>query len=73
MTRLLIFLVRAYQSTLSPFFGGCCRFHPSCSNYCVEAMEKHGWARGAVLGAKRLLKCHPGHPGGDDPVPERAG
>jgi putative membrane protein insertion efficiency factor len=68
---LLIFMVRAYQATLGPLLGGACRFHPSCSAYAVEAIERHGAARGAWLAAKRLARCHPiSGRGGYDPVPE---
>ncbi len=64
-------MMRAYQATLGPLLGGACRFHPSCSAYAVEAIERHGSARGVLLAVKRLAKCHPfsGH-GGYDPVPE---
>ena len=69
MTRLLIGLIRLYQLTLSPLVGPCCRFHPSCSVYCIEALRQHGLLRGVGLGVRRLLRCHPFHPGGVDPVP----
>lgn len=68
-------LIRAYQRTVSPalpvLFGPACgcRFHPSCSAYAVEAVERHGALRGSLLSATRLLKCTPLHPGGLDPVP----
>lgn len=63
-----------YQETLSPlkFYltgGGCCRFHPSCSVYAREALLEYGLCRGGWLSVKRVLKCHPFHPGGCDPVP----
>jgi putative membrane protein insertion efficiency factor len=67
---LLIFMVRAYQATLGPLLGGACRFHPSCSAYAVEAVERHGAARGGWLAAWRLAKCHPFGASGYDPVPE---
>ena len=70
MKRTLILLVRAYQATLGPLLGGACRFHPSCSQYAVEAIERHGAKRGAWLAAKRLLRCRPLAEGGHDPVPE---
>jgi putative membrane protein insertion efficiency factor len=63
-------LVRSYQVFLSPFLGGACRFHPSCSNYAYEAIERHGARRGVVLAMKRLVRCRPFGPGGLDPVPE---
>jgi putative membrane protein insertion efficiency factor len=68
----LLLLVRAYQLILGPFLGGACRFYPSCSNYAVQAIERHGARRGAALAAKRLLRCHPFSQGGVDLVPERA-
>jgi uncharacterized protein len=55
---------------LSPFFGGACKFHPSCSNYAYEAIARHGARRGVVLAVKRLLRCRPFTMGGFDPVPE---
>jgi putative membrane protein insertion efficiency factor len=66
MVRLLL---RTYQLFLSPLLGQHCRFYPSCSQYAIEAVEAHGVTRGAWLGLKRLLRCHPWHPGGVDPVP----
>jgi putative membrane protein insertion efficiency factor len=65
----LILLIRAYQIALSPLLGDHCRFHPSCSHYTVEAIRTHGAGRGSVLGLRRILRCHPWHPGGYDPVP----
>lgn len=69
MQGLMIALIRFYQRRLSPLTGPTCRFHPTCSQYTLEAVEKHGAARGSWLGLKRLLRCHPFHPGGYDPVP----
>jgi hypothetical protein len=69
MKRLLIGLVRVYQYLISPLLGPRCRFHPSCSHYAVEAVEQHGALRGSWLALRRLLRCHPWHPGGYDPVP----
>ena len=66
----LLFLVRFYQIFLSPFFGGACKFQPSCSNYAYEAVARHGAWRGIVLAVKRLLRCRPFTMGGFDPVPE---
>ena len=71
MQRLLTLLIRAYQLVLSPFIGQHCRFHPSCSNYTLEAIQVHGALHGSWLGLRRLLRCHPWHPGGLDPVPEK--
>lgn len=63
----LIATIRVYQYTLSPLLGPACRFHPSCSNYMIEAVRKYGLARGVWRGVKRLGRCHPWHPGGYDP------
>ncbi|SHE93862.1 hypothetical protein SAMN02745117_01083 [Lampropedia hyalina DSM 16112] len=71
MRRLLIALVRLYRLTLSPWLGSSCRFVPSCSVYAIEALEKHGAARGSWLTACRLARCHPFCAGGHDPVPDR--
>lgn len=69
MMRLLRFALRAYQVVLSPWLGPSCRFHPSCSRYADEALERHGLLRGGWLSARRLCRCGPWHPGGYDPVP----
>ncbi len=69
MKKTALVIIRLYQIVLSPFFGGQCRFYPSCSDYTSEAIEKYGTLKGVALGAKRLLKCHPLHPGGVDNVP----
>jgi putative membrane protein insertion efficiency factor len=70
MRRIVIFLIKLYQTVLSPFLGQHCRFYPSCSEYSLEALEKHGVFRGLWLSIKRLSRCHPWHEGGVDPVPE---
>lgn len=70
MSRLLIGLVRLYKAILSPFLGRSCRFDPSCSAYFIEAVRRHGAWTGSGLGLRRLLRCHPFHAGGYDPVPE---
>jgi len=62
-------LIRAYQMTLSPFIGNQCRFHPSCSNYALEAIDAFGAIKGSWLAVRRLGRCHPFNPGGFDPVP----
>ena len=69
MKFILIWLVRLYRATISPWLGPCCRFEPSCSTYWIEALQEHGFWRGLGLGVRRLLKCHPFHSGGYDPVP----
>lgn len=69
LARGFIFLIRFYQKAISPWLGQRCRFHPSCSNYCIEALLRHGMVCGLWLGMKRICKCHPFHPGGYDPVP----
>lgn len=68
--KLIIALVTAYQYALSPWLGTNCRFHPSCSAYAITALQRHGTVRGGYLALCRLIKCHPIHPGGFDPVPE---
>jgi putative membrane protein insertion efficiency factor len=72
MKRILLWLLRGYQLAVSPFLGQNCRFYPSCSQYALEAVREHGAAKGSLLAAKRLCKCHPWHPGGLDPVPEKS-
>ena len=67
---LALFFVRAYQIFLGPFFGGNCKFEPSCSHYAHQAIERFGVMRGIWLGAKRLLRCRPFSASGYDPVPE---
>jgi hypothetical protein len=69
VSRLLALLVRGYRYAVSPVLGMHCRFHPSCSAYALEALERHGAARGAWLALARIARCHPWHPGGHDPVP----
>ncbi|MCB0329540.1 MAG: membrane protein insertion efficiency factor YidD [Bdellovibrionales bacterium] len=63
-----LFVIRGYQLAISPFLGSRCRFHPSCSEYASEAIERHGILKGAWLSIKRILKCHPYSEGGIDPV-----
>lgn len=69
LARVFIGAARGYQWTLSPWLGGGCRFEPSCSNYFIEAVRGHGAWKGAWMGLRRVLRCHPLHPGGYDPVP----
>ena len=65
----LILFVRAYQVVLSPHIGNCCRFEPSCSAYCIEALRTHGVFKGCWLTFRRILRCRPFGPSGYDPVP----
>ena len=64
---ILIGMVRLYQILLSPLIGQQCRFTPTCSNYFIGAVKKHGAIVGSLKGAWRIMKCHPFHPGGHDP------
>jgi len=70
MSKVLIGLIRFYQKFISPFKRPCCRFYPTCSEYATEAIRECGFIFGVILALKRLLKCHPFHPGGYDPVPQ---
>ncbi len=69
MKSLLLLLLRAYKLGISPLLGQHCRFYPSCSEYAQQAIIAHGARRGSLLAGKRLIKCHPWHAGGHDPVP----
>jgi hypothetical protein len=70
LSRFFLMIIRVYQYLFSSFFGRSCRFHPTCSMYMKEAIEKKGLVAGVWLGLQRLGRCHPYHPGGYDPVPE---
>ncbi|WP_425477713.1 membrane protein insertion efficiency factor YidD [Arenimonas caeni] len=70
MKKPVILLLRGYKLAISPLLGQRCRFYPSCSTYTMEAIERFGVLRGGWLGACRIARCHPLHPGGPDPVPE---
>jgi putative membrane protein insertion efficiency factor len=69
LQRVVLFLIRAYQVSIRSLMFNHCRFHPSCSEYAIEAIEVHGVLKGGSLTIARLLHCHPWHPGGFDPVP----
>jgi putative membrane protein insertion efficiency factor len=69
LENLLILLITAYRFTISPLLGPACRFEPSCSCFASEAISRHGPLRGGWLAVRRVLRCHPLHPGGLDPVP----
>lgn len=69
MRSILILLIRGYQRFVSPFLGPHCRFEPSCSAYAQQAIHRFGAFRGSWLAILRILRCHPLHPGGHDPVP----
>ncbi|MDO9109106.1 MAG: membrane protein insertion efficiency factor YidD [Desulfatirhabdiaceae bacterium] len=69
MRYLVNFAITVYQLVVSPFLGPCCRFYPSCSAYASEAILKYGALKGGTLACRRVLKCHPFHPGGVDFVP----
>ncbi len=68
---LMVSLIRGYQKWISPLLGPHCRFNPTCSSYAIQAINLHGIVKGSWLAGKRILKCHPLHSGGDDPVPEK--
>ena len=69
LARGLALVVRGYQRFISPAFPPACRFYPTCSQYTLEAIQRHGALKGTWLGLRRLARCHPWHPGGHDPVP----
>jgi putative membrane protein insertion efficiency factor len=69
MAQLLIWVIRGYQILLSPFFGQQCRFYPTCSAYATQAINRHGAIKGSYYALRRILRCHPWHAGGHDPIP----
>lgn len=66
---ILVGIIYIYQKAVSPYFPPSCRFDPTCSNYFIIALKKHGFIKGSYLGIKRILRCHPFCHGGYDPVP----
>jgi len=80
MKKICLFIIKIYQKTISPdhskigkYFHpyGYCRFHPTCSTYTYEAIERFGIIRGIILGSKRIIRCNPFNPGGIDPIPKK--
>ena len=71
MKKIIILIIKTYQIALSPLLGSNCRFHPTCSEYTIQAVNEHGVYRGLILGVKRISKCHPLGPKGYDPVPDK--
>ncbi|APA03867.1 membrane protein insertion efficiency factor YidD [Bacillus velezensis] len=71
MKTIMIAFIRGYQKFISPLTPPSCRFYPTCSQYGIEAVKTHGALKGGWLTLKRILRCHPFHPGGVDPVPEK--
>lgn len=69
MKALLLLLIRAYRTLISPLFPPTCRFQPTCSQYALTAVERFGPIKGSWLAVRRITRCHPFHPGGYDPVP----
>ncbi|MCY3991107.1 MAG: membrane protein insertion efficiency factor YidD [Caldilineaceae bacterium] len=69
MRSVLLLFIRLYQRGVSPLLGSNCRFHPTCSQYTYEAVERYGAAHGVWMGLRRICRCHPWNPGGFDPVP----
>lgn len=67
--RFLLGSIRFYKREISPFLPNACRYIPTCSEYAMQAVEKYGAVKGGYLAARRILRCHPFHPGGYDPVP----
>ncbi len=69
MKNLLIWIIRGYRQFISPLLPPSCRFQPTCSQYAIQAIERFGVSKGSFLAIKRIMRCHPFHPGGYDPVP----
>lgn len=71
ITDLITLIIKGYRYCISSLFGNCCRFYPSCSSYALEALETHGTLKGCYFTLRRILRCHPFHQGGFDPIPEK--
>jgi len=71
LTSCIITLIRGYQLVISPYLGNNCRYYPSCSHYTKDAIVEYGILRGLMMGGLRILRCHPWHEGGFDPVPSK--
>lgn len=69
LKKFVLLIISFYRKFISPIKPPCCRFYPTCSQYMFTAVSKYGVLKGVFLGVKRILKCHPFHPGGYDPVP----
>lgn len=69
VARFCVLMIRGYQVTFAPFLPSACRYTPSCSHYALQAIKRYGALRGSWMGARRILRCHPFHAGGYDPVP----
>lgn len=69
MKSIFVRLIKAYQYLISPLLQPSCRFTPSCSQYAIEVIQRHGVLRGGWLSFRRVLRCNPWHPGGYDPAP----
>ena len=72
MKHIFIFIIKIYKKVISPYKKPSCRFYPTCSSYGLESFEKYGFLKGLWLTIKRIVKCHPFHPGGFDPVPNKS-
>ena len=70
MKKMMIGMVRGYQRYISPLTPPSCRYYPTCSNYMIQAIQKHGAVKGTLMGTARILRCHPFTKGGYDPVPD---
>ncbi|MGF7436705.1 membrane protein insertion efficiency factor YidD [Lentilactobacillus senioris] len=70
MKKIMIGMVHGYQRYISPLFPPSCRYYPTCSNYMIQAIQKHGAIKGVLMGSARILRCHPFVKGGYDPVPD---